>query len=50
MCEQCIEIDNTIERYQKIQHSIDDQVTVDLTKKLIAGLKTKKAALHIIGQ
>jgi hypothetical protein len=46
MCEQCVEIDKTIERYRKIQLSIGDQVTVDRTKELISDLKAQKAALH----
>jgi hypothetical protein len=46
MCEKCVEIDKTIERYRRILLSIGDQVTVDLTKGLIADLKAKKDALH----
>jgi hypothetical protein len=46
MCEKCVEIDNTIERYRKIKRSIGDQVTVDRTKELIAELKAQKIALH----
>ena len=46
MCEKCVEIDKTIERYQRILLSIGDQVTVDRTKGLIADLKAKKDALH----
>jgi hypothetical protein len=46
MCEKCVEIDKTIERYRKIQRAIGDQVTVDRTKELIADLKAQKAALH----
>jgi len=46
MCEKCIEIDRTIERYRRILLSIDDQLTVDRTRQLIADLQTQKAALH----
>jgi hypothetical protein len=46
MCDKCVEIDKSIERYRKIQRSIGDQVTVDRTKELIAELKAQKAALH----
>jgi hypothetical protein len=46
MCEKCEEIDKTIVRYQRILHSIGDQVTIDRTKELIADLETRKAALH----
>jgi hypothetical protein len=46
MCEKCIEIDQTIERYRKILRSIGDQVTVDRAKELIAELEAQKVALH----
>jgi hypothetical protein len=46
MCEQCVEIDKTIERYRRILLSIGDQITVDRTKELIAELQAKKDALH----
>jgi hypothetical protein len=46
MCEQCVEIDKTIERYRRILLSIGDQLTVDRTKELIAELQAKKDALH----
>jgi hypothetical protein len=46
MCEKCVEVDNAIERYRKIQRSIGDQVTVDRTKELIAELTAQKVALH----
>jgi hypothetical protein len=46
MCDKCVELDKTIERYRRILLSIGDQVTVDRTKELIAELQAKKAALH----
>jgi hypothetical protein len=46
MCEKCVEIDKTIERYRRILLSIGDQLTVDRTKELIAELQAKKDALH----
>ena len=46
MCEQCDEIDKTIERYRKIKLSINDQLTLDRTEELISDLEAKKAALH----
>jgi hypothetical protein len=46
MCEKCVEIDRTIERYRTISLSIGDQLTVDRTKQLIADLQSQKAALH----
>jgi hypothetical protein len=46
MCEKCIEIDNTILRYQRITTSINDSLTVERANKLIADFKVQKAALH----
>jgi hypothetical protein len=46
MCEKCVEIDKTIARYRGILLSINDQLTVDRTKQLIADLQAQKAALH----
>ncbi|WP_426528372.1 hypothetical protein [Bradyrhizobium sp. McL0615] len=47
MCEKCVEIDKTIERYRQIKRSIMDQLTVDRTKELIDELEAQKAALHL---
>jgi hypothetical protein len=46
MCEKCVEIDKTIDRYRRITLSIDDRVTVEQTKELIADLQAQKDALH----
>jgi hypothetical protein len=46
VCDKCVKLDKTIERYQRILLSIGDQVTVDRAKELIAELQAKKAALH----
>jgi hypothetical protein len=46
MCNLCVEIDKTIERYRDILRSIRDEATVDGTMKLIADLAAQKAALH----
>jgi len=46
MCEKCVEIDKTIERYRRILLSIGDQVTVDRTRELIADLEAQKVAYH----
>ncbi len=46
MCEKCIEIDQKIERYRRIQQFILDPYTVDQTKELVAELEAQKAALH----
>jgi hypothetical protein len=49
MCEKCVEIDITIERFRRIQRSISDDLTVDRAKAVIVELKTTKAALHQSG-
>jgi hypothetical protein len=46
MCEKCVEIDITIERFRRIQRSISDDLTVDRAKAVIVELTTTKAALH----
>jgi hypothetical protein len=46
MCEKCSEIDKTIARYQRVLLAIDDRITVDRTKELIAELQAQKAELH----
>ena len=47
MCEKCVEIGRTIERYRHVQRTILDQVTVDRVKELIAELQAEKAGLHL---
>jgi hypothetical protein len=49
MCEECADIDRTIERYQRIQRSISDQLTVDRAKEVVVELEKKKAELHQSG-
>jgi hypothetical protein len=46
MCENCDEIDKTIERYRRIQQRILDQALIDGAQKLIDELEADKAALH----
>jgi hypothetical protein len=46
MCEKCVEINKTIERYRRIILSIGDHVTTERTKELIADLQAQKEALH----
>jgi hypothetical protein len=46
MCEECADIDRTIERYQRIQCSISDQLTVDRAKVVVVELEKKKVELH----
>jgi hypothetical protein len=49
MCEKCADIDRTIQRYERIQRSISDQLTVDRAKELVVELEKKKAQLHQSG-
>jgi hypothetical protein len=46
MCEQCVEIEKTIERCRRLLRSIDDQITIERTEQLISDLELQKAALH----
>jgi hypothetical protein len=49
MCEKCVEIDRTIERFQRVQRSNSDDLTIDRAKEVIVELETKKAELHQSG-
>jgi hypothetical protein len=42
MCEQCVEIDKTIERYRRITRSIRDDLVLERAEELIAALKARK--------
>jgi hypothetical protein len=46
MCQKCIEVDKTIERFRQVKRSISDQLTVERAHEVIADLEAKKAALH----
>jgi hypothetical protein len=46
MCETCNELDKKIEHYRKIALSLNDQLTIDRIKALVAELQAQKAALH----
>ncbi len=46
MCEKCKELDNKIERYERIRANISDQLTVDRIKELLEQMRTEKAVLH----
>jgi|GEM_PF-2503843 len=46
MCEQCVEIDQTIERYRRITRSINDNLTLERAEELIADLEARKIELH----
>lgn len=46
MCEKCMELDDKIERYERIRANIGDQLTVDRIKALLEQMRTEKAVLH----
>jgi hypothetical protein len=46
MCGKCAELDEKIERCQRLLSSISDQLTVDRMKVLVEELHTQKGALH----
>jgi hypothetical protein len=46
MCDQCVELDNKIERCRRLSSSLTDQITIDRIKALIEELQTQKVELH----
>lgn len=46
MCDKCAELDETLRRYRRISDSINDQLTIDRIKVVIADLEAQKVALH----
>jgi hypothetical protein len=46
MCEKCVEIDRTIDRFRLIRRSINADLTVGRAKEVIRDLEEGKAALH----
>ena len=44
MCDKCVELDKTIERYRRM--SLADQITIDRIKTLIDELQMQKVELH----
>jgi hypothetical protein len=46
MCEKCAELDKRIERCRRGIISINDQLTIDRLKDMIAELEAQKVALH----
>ena len=47
MCEKCVEIDKTIERYRRIQRSVTDPSTIAAAEQLITECEADKVALHL---
>jgi hypothetical protein len=48
MCEQCVEINRTIERYRQVQLSISDELTVDRARAVITEFESRKSEIHQI--
>jgi hypothetical protein len=46
MCEKCVEIDEKISRYRRLQYTVADQKMQEAADRLVAELEAKKAALH----
>ena len=46
MCDKCIELDKKIEHCLRIAFSLNDQLTVDRIKAVIAELEARKKNLH----
>ena len=46
MCEQCVELQSKIERYQRIKETIGNQITVDRIKALLQEMRAQRTALH----
>ncbi|MCP1757809.1 hypothetical protein [Bradyrhizobium elkanii] len=46
MCEQCKELDDKIEHYERVASRISDAQTIAGLKKLVADLQRKRVALH----
>jgi 2-phospho-L-lactate transferase/gluconeogenesis factor (CofD/UPF0052 family) len=46
MCNKCVELDKKIERYRLVSSSVDDKLTIDRIKGLIADLQAQKVTLH----
>jgi hypothetical protein len=46
MCDKCVEINERIARYRRINEQIMDQQFNDRTKALIAELELEKAGFH----
>ena len=46
MCDRCIEIDATLERYRRLSNGLTDQPTLDALKTLTKQLEAEKVQLH----
>ena len=46
MCDNCVELDRKLARYERLSKSISDQLTIDRINELVKQIKAQKAALH----
>jgi hypothetical protein len=46
MCEKCVEIDKKLERFERLEKSINDEQFVGFMKQMISELTAQKLALH----
>jgi hypothetical protein len=48
MCEKCIEIDEIIARYRRLQKGVPDKQAYEAADTLVAALEARKAELHAV--
>jgi hypothetical protein len=46
MCQKCVEVDEKIERYERLSSKVEDECMLVGIKELLERLKGEKAALH----
>ena len=46
MCDKCVNLDQTIERYRKLIEGISDRLIIESARKLINEAERRKAELH----
>jgi hypothetical protein len=46
MCEKCVELDKTIERYRKLIERMSDPLAIESAEKLINEAEKRKAEFH----
>jgi hypothetical protein len=47
MCEKCVELDDTIDRFERLSRMITDEQTLRGLKQAIGRMEAEKAALHL---
>jgi hypothetical protein len=46
MCDKCDALDKKIEHYERLRSAINDEITVDRIKQLVAEMRARKSELH----